>query len=35
VQYVGERVHGPNCRMSNIVDSEGNAIILHELAGKR
>ena len=27
----GERVHGPRCRMSNIRDTEGNAIILHEL----
>jgi predicted enzyme related to lactoylglutathione lyase len=35
VQYRGGVVHGPNCRMSNIVDSEGNAIILHELANKR
>ena len=24
-------IHGPRCRMSNIVDSEVNAIILHEL----
>jgi catechol 2,3-dioxygenase-like lactoylglutathione lyase family enzyme len=31
VVYRGEVVHGPNCRMSNIEDSEGNAIILHEL----
>ena len=35
VEYRGDIIHGPNCRMSNIVDSEGNAIILHELAGKR
>jgi predicted enzyme related to lactoylglutathione lyase len=32
VVYQGDIVHGPNCRMSNILDSEGNAIILHELA---
>ncbi len=32
VAYQGDIVHGPNCRMSNILDSEGNAIILHELA---
>jgi predicted enzyme related to lactoylglutathione lyase len=32
VVYQGEMVHGPRCRMSNILDSEGNAIILHELA---
>jgi predicted enzyme related to lactoylglutathione lyase len=31
VAYRGERVHGPHCRMSNIRDTEGNAIILHEL----
>jgi catechol 2,3-dioxygenase-like lactoylglutathione lyase family enzyme len=35
VTYQGNIVHGPNCRMSNIVDSEGNAIILHELARAR
>jgi catechol 2,3-dioxygenase-like lactoylglutathione lyase family enzyme len=34
VVYRGGRIHGPSCRMSNIVDSEGNAIILHELADK-
>jgi predicted enzyme related to lactoylglutathione lyase len=32
VRYQGELVHGPHCRMSNILDSEGNAIILHQLA---
>jgi predicted enzyme related to lactoylglutathione lyase len=32
VVYQGDMVHGPRCRMSNILDSEGNAIILHELA---
>lgn len=31
VTYRGDVVHGPNCRMSNIVDSEGNGIILHQL----
>lgn len=35
VVYRGEIVHGPHCRMSNILDSEGNAIVLHELADKR
>jgi predicted enzyme related to lactoylglutathione lyase len=35
VKYEGPVIHGPRCRMSNIRDSEGNAIILHELAGKR
>lgn len=34
VTYLGDIVHGPNCRMSNIVDSEGNGIILHQLAQK-
>ena len=32
VVYQGPVIHGPNCRMSNILDSEGNGIILHELA---
>jgi predicted enzyme related to lactoylglutathione lyase len=31
VVYQGGMIHGPNCRMSNILDSEGNAIILHQL----
>jgi predicted enzyme related to lactoylglutathione lyase len=31
VVYRGDMVHGPHCRMSNILDSEGNAIILHQL----
>lgn len=31
VKYQGDLVHGPRCRMSNILDSEGNAIILHQL----
>ncbi len=35
VTYQGDVVHGPNCRMSNILDSEGNALILHELAKPR
>lgn len=35
VELQGDMVHGPRCRMSNIVDTEGNAIVLHELAGKR
>jgi predicted enzyme related to lactoylglutathione lyase len=34
VVYQGPMIHAPNCRMSNILDSEGNAIILHELAHK-
>jgi hypothetical protein len=35
VRYQGDIVHGPHCRMSNILDSEGNSLILHELADKR
>lgn len=35
VVYQGDMVHGPNCRMSNILDSEGNAIILHQLARRK
>jgi predicted enzyme related to lactoylglutathione lyase len=34
VVYRGGMVHAPNCRMSNILDSEGNTIILHELKKK-
>ena len=34
VTYKGDMIHGPNCRMSNISDSEGNAIILHQLNHK-
>jgi catechol 2,3-dioxygenase-like lactoylglutathione lyase family enzyme len=34
VVYQGDMVHGPHCRMSNILDSEGNAIILHQLTRK-
>lgn len=31
VKYHGDVVRGPHCRMSNISDTEGNAIILHQL----
>lgn len=31
VTYQGDMVHGPHCRMSNILDTEGNTIILHQL----
>lgn len=31
VVYEGGVVHGPHCRMSNILDSEGNSLILHQL----
>jgi predicted enzyme related to lactoylglutathione lyase len=35
VDYRGPRIKGPHCQMQNIVDSEGNAIILHQLDGKK
>jgi predicted enzyme related to lactoylglutathione lyase len=31
VAYKAEMIHSPVCRMSIIVDSEGNDIILHQL----
>ena len=31
VRYLGEVIRGPRCRMSNILDSEGNGLILHQL----
>jgi predicted enzyme related to lactoylglutathione lyase len=34
VQFLGDIIHGPHCRMQNIVDSEGNMVILHELNEK-
>jgi predicted enzyme related to lactoylglutathione lyase len=34
VNYLGDMVHGPNCRMSNVSDSEGNTLILHQLNHK-
>jgi predicted enzyme related to lactoylglutathione lyase len=30
VQFKDEMIHSPVCRMSIILDSEGNSIILHE-----
>lgn len=35
VTYRADMVHSPVCRMSVIEDSEGNAIILHELKNER
>lgn len=32
VEFKAAMIHSPVCRMSVIVDSEGNAVILHELA---
>jgi predicted enzyme related to lactoylglutathione lyase len=34
VTYRADMIHSPVCRMSVITDSEGNAIILHELKKK-
>ena len=34
VRYKAEMIHSPVCRMSVILDSEGNSIILHELKKK-
>ena len=34
VQFKAEMIHSPVCRMSVALDSEGNAIILHELKKK-
>jgi predicted enzyme related to lactoylglutathione lyase len=31
VQFKAEEIKGPACRMSIILDSEGNSIILHKL----
>lgn len=31
VEFKAEMIHSPVCRMSVILDSEGNSIILHEL----
>lgn len=30
VTYIEEMIHSPVCRMSIILDSEGNSVILHE-----
>lgn len=34
VTYKADLIKGPNCRMSVILDSEGNALILHQLDKK-
>jgi predicted enzyme related to lactoylglutathione lyase len=31
VTFVTDVIHGPNCRMASCLDSEGNAIVLHQL----
>ena len=34
VQFKADMIHSPVCRMAIMLDSEGNAIILHELKKK-
>lgn len=34
VEFKAELIHSPVCRMSIMLDSEGNSIILHELKKK-
>ena len=34
VKYKADMIHSPVCRMSVILDSEGNSLILHELKKK-
>lgn len=34
VRFKEEMIHSPVCRMSVILDSEGNAIILHQLKAR-
>jgi len=34
VQFKADMIHSPVCRMSVMLDSEGNSIILHELKKK-
>ena len=34
VEFKAQMIHSPVCRMSIIVDPDGNSIILHELAKK-
>ena len=34
VEFKADLIHSPVCRMSVILDSEGNSIILHELKKK-
>jgi predicted enzyme related to lactoylglutathione lyase len=31
VSFAGDLVHGPRCRMRTCLDSEGNAILLHQV----
>lgn len=34
VTFKSDVIHGPNCRMAVCLDSEGNAILLHQLEPK-
>lgn len=34
VEFRGDLIHGPNCRMRVCLDSEGNALLLHQLNPK-
>jgi predicted enzyme related to lactoylglutathione lyase len=34
VEFKGDVVHGPNCRMAVCLDTEGNSILLHQLNRK-
>jgi predicted enzyme related to lactoylglutathione lyase len=34
VEFKGDIIAGPNCRMSVCLDSEGNSILLHQLNAK-
>jgi predicted enzyme related to lactoylglutathione lyase len=33
--FLGDVVHGPNCRMTTCLDTEGNSIMLHQLNPKK
>lgn len=35
VRFKAEMIHSPVCRMSVILDSEGNAVLLHQLNEKK
>jgi predicted enzyme related to lactoylglutathione lyase len=35
VTFEGDIIKGPHCRMANCRDSEGNALVLHQLDNKK
>lgn len=35
VNFKGDIVHGPRCRMSVCEDTEGNSLVLHQLNPKK